>query len=111
MSVQPNSARKVDYSSPPVNADFYRIADLLDEQERAVAERVREFMEREVAPIIEDYWGRDEFPCEIIPKLPALNIGGVGYRGYESVGGSWLLNGVLCMEMARIDSSIATFWG
>ena len=71
MSVQPNPPRKADYSPPPVNADFYRIADLLDEKERAVAKRVREFMEREVAPIIEEYWGRDEFPFEIIPKLPA----------------------------------------
>ena len=111
MSEQPNPARKADYSPPPVNADFYRIADLLDEKERSVAKRVREFMEREVAPIIEDYWARDEFPFEIIPKLPALDIGGVGYRGYQSAGGSWLLNGVLCMEMARIDASIATFWG
>ena len=69
--------------------------------------------ETEVAPIIEDYWGRDQFPHEIIPKLRALdvNIAGVGYRGYGSAGGSWLLNGFVAMEMARIDCSVATFWG
>ena len=111
MSGQPNPGRKAEYAPPPINADFYRIADLLNENERAVAKRVRDFMEREVAPIIEDFWARDEFPHEIIPKLPALEIGGIGYRGYGSAGGSWLLNGVLCMELARIDSSIATFWG
>jgi hypothetical protein len=54
--------------------------------ERAVVKRVLDFMETEVAPIIEDYWGRDQFPHEIIPKLRALdvNIAGVGYRGYGS---------------------------
>jgi glutaryl-CoA dehydrogenase len=106
-------ARKKEYSPPPVNGDFYRIADVLDPKERAVVKRVRDFMETEVAPIIEDYWGRDQFPHEIIPKLRALdvNIAGVGYQGYGSAGGSWLLNGFIAMEMARIDSSVATFWG
>jgi glutaryl-CoA dehydrogenase len=101
------------YVPPPVNGDFYRITDLLDQKERAVVKRVREFMEAEVAPIIEDYWARDQFPHEIIPKLAALdvNIAGVGYQGYGAAGGSWLLSGLIAMELARVDSSIATFWG
>src|SRR5262245_61592218 len=76
-------ARKKDYSPPPVDGDFYQIADVLDPKERAVVKRVRDFMETEVAPIIEDYWGRDQFPHEIIPKLRALdvNIAGIGNRG------------------------------
>ena len=64
-------AREKEYSPPPVNGDFYKIADLLDPKEREVVKRVRDFMETEVAPIIEDYWGRDQFPHEIIPKLRA----------------------------------------
>jgi glutaryl-CoA dehydrogenase len=35
----------------------------------------------------------------------------VGYRGHGSAGGSMLLNGFISMEMARVDASIATFWG
>ena len=46
--------REKEYSPPPVNGDFYKIADLLDPKERAVVKRVRDFMETEVAPIIED---------------------------------------------------------
>jgi glutaryl-CoA dehydrogenase len=95
-------AGRKEYSPPPINGDFYKIADLLDPTERAVVKRVRDFMEAEVAPIIEDYWGRDQFPHEIIPKLRALdvNIAGVGYQGYGAAGGSWLLNGFIAMEMA-----------
>jgi glutaryl-CoA dehydrogenase len=106
-------AKERGFVPPPVNGDFYRIADQLDSKERAVVKRVRDFMEAEVAPIIEDYWGRDQFPHELIPKLAALDvhIAGVGYQGYGAAGGSWLLSGLIAMELARVDSSIATFWG
>ncbi len=111
MTVQDSSARKAERLAPPIDGDFYGIADLLDAKERVVAQRVRDFMETEVAPIIEDYWARDKFPFEIIPKIAAVGIGGVGYEGYGAAGGSMLLNGFVAMELARIDSSIATFWG
>jgi glutaryl-CoA dehydrogenase len=104
-------ARKPEYTPPPINGDYYFILACLDEKERAIARRVRDFAEKEVAPIITDFWARDEFPHEIVPKLPALDFAGVGYKGYGSAGGSWLLNGIICMELARVDSSIATFYG
>src|SRR3974390_3615030 len=111
MSQQTSLSRKAVYSAPPINGDFYRVANLLDDKEGAVVKRVRDFMELEIAPIIDNYWARDKFPFEIIPKFAALGIGGVGYRGYGSAGGSMLLNGFIAMELARVDSSIATFWG
>ena len=105
--------RTKEFVPPPINGDFYRIADLLDPHERKVVARVRSFMEAEVAPIIEDYWARDQFPHEIVPKLATLDvhIAGVGYQGYGTAGGSWLMSGLIAMELARVDSSIATFWG
>jgi glutaryl-CoA dehydrogenase len=106
-------AKEKEFTPPPVDGDFYRIADLLDPGERAILKRLRAFLEAEVAPTIEDYWTRDQFPHEIIPKLAALdvNIAGVGYQGYGAAGGSWLMNGMIAMELARVDCSIATFWG
>lgn len=103
--------KKTEYVPPPVNGDFYRIGDLLNPDETGITGRVRAFMEAEVAPIIEDFWMRDEFPHDLVPKIAKLGIGGVGYEGYGAAGGSQLLNGLICMEMARIDSSIATFYG
>ena len=102
---------KADYVPPPVEGDFYRIATVLNENERALLKRVREFTEGVIAPVIEDYWNRDAFPFEIIPKMAEVGIGGVGYQGYGTAGGSWLLNGFVSMELARVDSSVATFWG
>src|ERR1700745_3262890 len=108
---QAKSAGKGDYAPPPVDGDFYRIADVMNDRERALLKRVREFTEGVVTPVMEDYWGRAPFPFEIIPKMAEVGIGGVGYQGYGAAGGSWLLNGLVAMELARVDASVATFWG
>ena len=102
---------KPDYAPPPINGDFYGIASVLNDNELALVQRVRAFTEGVVAPVIEEFWSRDEFPFAIIPKMAEIGIGGVGYQGYGAAGGSWLLNGFVAMELARVDSSVATFWG
>jgi hypothetical protein len=38
--------------------------------------------EREVAPVITEYWERAEFPFELLPKLAALGLGGATMQGY-----------------------------
>ena len=91
--------------------DFYRITDVLDAKERATLARVRAFLESEVAPIIEDHWARAKFPFEIVAGLRELDIAGIGYEGYGCAGGTTLLNGFISMEIARVDASIATFYG
>ncbi len=110
MNEQPKRP-KPEYAPPPVNGDFYRINDVLSPGEQKVTAKVRAFMEAEVAPIIEDFWMRDAFPHDLVPKIARLGIGGIGYEGYGSAGGSMLLNGMVCMELARVDASIATFYG
>jgi len=96
---------------PPINGDFYHIEEKLSPEQRALQLQVREFMEREIAPIVNNYWLRDEFPFEIIPKFAALNICGYTYEGYGCAGGTSLMEGIIAAEIARIDSSIATFFG
>jgi glutaryl-CoA dehydrogenase len=110
-NTEATQGRRPDYVPPPIDGDFYRIANVLNDKERALLGKVREFTESVVAPVIEDYWGRDEFPFDVIPKMAEIGIGGVGYQGYGTAGGSWLLNGFVAMELARVDASVATFWG
>ena len=96
---------------PSPNSDFYEFAETLPAEELAVLKQVRAFMEKNVAPIITKYWVEDAFPFQLIPALKELNIGGVGIEGYGCRGGSQLLVGLLAMELARFDASIATFVG
>jgi glutaryl-CoA dehydrogenase len=93
------------------DADFYALESLLDDDGREVLLRVREFMEKSVQPIINEYWIRAEFPHEIVPALARLGIAGIGYEGYGCPGGGSLLSGMVAMEIARVDASIQTFLG
>lgn len=96
---------------PPINGDFYELGKSLPKHERDIQLRVREFMEREIKPIANHYWNRAEFPMQIIPKMAELDIAGLTYQGYGCPGHSFLLEGFIAMEMARIDTSISTFFG
>jgi glutaryl-CoA dehydrogenase len=91
------------------SGDFYRTADALSPDDRNVLMNVRSFAEERVAPIINDYWGRAEFPFELIPHYAALGIAGAGYSGYGCPGKNSLFDGFVMKELARIDCSIATF--
>lgn len=96
---------------PEINGDFYELHLRLNEEDRAIQMKVREFMEREIKPIVNNYWLHDEFPYEVIPKFAELGLCGVTYEGYGCPGKSFLMEGIIAMEMARVDSSIATFFG
>jgi alkylation response protein AidB-like acyl-CoA dehydrogenase len=96
---------------PKPNGDFYQVTECLNDAERDTLKQVRMFMETKVAPVITKYWAEDSFPFELIPAIRDLKIGGLGYNGYECAGGSTMLMGFVAMEMARVDSSIATFFG
>jgi len=96
---------------PAPNSDFYELVETLPAEEVAVVKQVRTFMETKVSPIITKYWVDDAFPFELLPALKELNIGGTGMEGYGCRGGSALLFGLVAMEMSRVDSSIATFFG
>jgi glutaryl-CoA dehydrogenase len=95
---------------PPV-ADFYRIDDLLTDSEREIRDRVRMFSDKEVTPIINDYWERAEFPFELLPKLAELNIAGGNISGYGCPGMSPIAAGLMGMELARGDGSVCTAFG
>jgi len=99
-----NSPRSAD-------GDFYHIGRLLGTADQALLHQVRAFAEEKVAPIINHYWGRAEFPFELIKDYGALGIAGGSYQGFGCLGRSTLLDGLIMKELARVDCSIATFHG
>jgi glutaryl-CoA dehydrogenase len=96
---------------PAIDADFYALEQLLDPAGRELTGTVRDFMEKSVAPVINHYWTREEFPHDLIPGLAGLGIAGLACVGYGCPGGSSLLDGMIALELARVDPSIATFMG
>src|ERR1700734_934390 len=96
---------------PAPNSDFYEVYETLSAEELATVKRVRAFTEAKVAPVITKYWVDDAFPFELLPAVKELGIGGLAMHGYGCAGGSLALFGFVQMEIARVDSSIATFFG
>ncbi|GMH37290.1 hypothetical protein BSKO_05163 [Bryopsis sp. KO-2023] len=94
---------------PEATHDALGISDLLTPSERAARDKVRAFMEREVAPVITDYWEKAEFPHSLVPKIAQLGIGGLSCQEEGSVGLSVLGAAMVVVEMARVDTSLSTF--
>src|SRR3954449_2783595 len=91
--------------------DLYLADELLDDAEREIRDRLRAFCAREVTPIINDYWERAEFPHELVPKIAELGLAGGVITGHGCPGMSATAAGLVSMEWARADGSVATFFG
>jgi glutaryl-CoA dehydrogenase len=52
-NAQAKLTEKPGYTPPPIDGDFYRIASVLNNEQRALLGRVRAFTEGVVAPVIE----------------------------------------------------------
>ncbi|KAB2013787.1 hypothetical protein ERO13_D09G161600v2 [Gossypium hirsutum] len=94
---------------PPLASDYYQFNDLLSPEEQALRKKVRECMEKEVAPIMAEYWEKAEFPFQIVPKLGALHISGGTIKGYGCPGLSLTGSAIAMAEVARVDASCSTF--
>lgn len=94
-----------------VPTDYYLMDELLTAEEREVRDRVRAFCDKEVIPIINEYWERAEVPFDLLPKLAALGIAGGAIQGYGCPGLSHVAAGLIGMELARGDASVTTMFG
>src|SRR3954451_13317292 len=94
----------------PLAGGFYRFADDLTDDERGTLARVREFLEKEVAPVALDHWSRAEFPHELVPGFAALDIARLPYAALGPKPRQ-LLIGFISMEVAHTDPSMNSFFG
>lgn len=90
--------------------DYYDINSLFSDEERMFQESVREFVENEVLPIIENYYSEGKFPMHLIPKMAELGLFGITtpqkYGGSEA---TYTLYGIAMQELERGDSGIRSF--
>jgi glutaryl-CoA dehydrogenase len=93
------------------DSDFLEFELLLDDEDRSLLERVRCYLVDTVEPVINGYWTRAEFPHQLVPGLAELGIAGLQFDGPGCPGRSSLADGMVAMELARVDPSIQTFMG
>ncbi len=90
--------------------DFYRFDSLLSEEERAVRDTVRAWVDARLMPIIGDCYIEGRFPKELIPGLAELGV--LGANLPEEFGCAGLNNvayGLIMQELERGDSGIRSF--
>lgn len=111
MKMLKTKKKKEQSELPAIDGDFYNLDIKLTPEQREIQLKVRNFMEEEVKPLVNDHWNRAKFPFEIIEKFAKLNIAGVAYEGYGCPNLSFLMEGIIAQEIARVDVSISTFFG
>lgn len=87
--------------------DYYNLDDLLTDEHKLVREAARDWVKREVSPIIEDYAQKAEFPKQIINGL--AEIGAFGPYIPEQYGGAgldYISYGLIMQEIERGDSGV-----
>ncbi len=111
MKMLKHKAKKGQHKLPPIDGDFYDLSLKLSSEQRKLQIKVRNFMEDEIKPIANEYWNKAEFPFQIIPKMAELDICGIAYEGIGPTQETFLMEGIIAMELARVDVSISTFFG
>jgi glutaryl-CoA dehydrogenase len=90
-----------------LTTDFFNINDLLTAEQQLIARTVKEFSDKEIKPIIEDYAQKAEFPLHLIRKFGELGVFGPTIPlDYGGGGLDYISYGLMCQEIERGDSGM-----
>src|SRR4026208_1594802 len=86
--------------------DFLAIDALLDDEERAVRDTVRQFVRDNVLEEVGDWFEQGIFPRELIGELAKLGLLGMHLEGYGLPGASSVAYGLTCMGLEAGDAGV-----
>ncbi|TDE25186.1 acyl-CoA dehydrogenase [Nonomuraea mesophila] len=81
---------------------------MLKDEYEELRKTVEAFSREVVAPVIGDYYEREEFPYDIVRQMGAMGLFGLPFpEEYAGMGGDYFALCVALEELARVDSSVA----
>jgi glutaryl-CoA dehydrogenase len=90
-----------------VSPDYFKVDELLSEEQKHIRDAVRSYVKKEISPIIEDYAQRAEFPQQIIKQLGDLGCFGPTVPVKYGGGGlDYISYGLMMQELERGDSGV-----
>ncbi len=90
--------------------DFYRMDDLLSPEELLVRDTIRNFVTREVIPIMDRHFEEATFPKHLIPGMAQLGVYGANLpEEYGCAGMNNIAYGLVMQELERGDSALRSF--
>src|SRR5690242_2874452 len=97
------AARTDVFTSP----DYFQVDELLTEEQKLIREAVRNYVKKEISPIIEDYAQRAEFPQQIVKQLGEMGCFGPTIPVEYGGGGlDYISYGLMMQELERGDSGV-----
>ena len=92
---------------PVAALDMIAADNLLAEDERAIRDTVRSYLEREVRPQVAGWFEAGELPArELARGLGGLGVLGMHLHGYGCAGTSAVAYGLACLELEAVDSGV-----
>ncbi len=82
---------------------------LFSEEELMVRNTVRDFVTKEVLPVLQEANRKEEFPKHLIPRFATMGLLGSTIQGYDCPGLGHIAYGLLMQELERADSGIRSF--
>jgi glutaryl-CoA dehydrogenase len=97
------AAKTDNFQSP----DYFNVDDLLTDEQKLVRESVRNYVKKEISPIIEEYAQKAEFPQQIVKQLGDLGCFGPTIPEQYGGGGlDYISYGLMMQELERGDSGV-----
>ncbi len=90
--------------------DYFNLDSLLSDEERAIRDMVRDWVESEVMPVINEAYISRTFPRDLIPKMGELGFLGANLpEEYGCAGLNNVAYGLIMQELERGDSGVRSF--
>jgi glutaryl-CoA dehydrogenase len=86
--------------------DFLALDALLEDEEKAIRDTVRQFVRARVLPDVGDWFEKGMFPRELMVELGKLGLYGMHLDGYGLPGASAVAYGLTCMELEAGDAGV-----
>jgi glutaryl-CoA dehydrogenase len=90
----------------PDPLDFLALDALLDDEERAIRDTVRQFVREQVIPYVGEWFEQGILPRELLAELGKLGLYGMHLEGYGLPGASAVAYGLTCLELEAGDSGV-----
>jgi glutaryl-CoA dehydrogenase len=97
------TSKKDEFESP----DFYKIDELLTDDQKLIRSSVRDFVKQKISPIIEDSAQKAKFPYYLVKEMGEMGVFGPTVPEiYGGMGADYISYGLMMQELERCDSGI-----
>lgn len=90
--------------------DYYRLDDLLSDEQKMTRDTVREWVEERVLPVIARHYQAGTFPLDLVPEMARMGLLGATLpEKYGCAGMDQIASGLIMQELERGDSAMRSF--